>query len=69
MMGIGSYSCKVLDHFLRAFCLTCTRFSSNEDTLILPFIAHVDPCTLGDGEDMWGVLVASFGPVLLYDRI
>jgi hypothetical protein len=40
-----------------------------EYTLVLPFLAHVDPCSLGNCKYMRGILVPSFTAVLLDDRI
>lgn len=40
-----------------------------EYTLVLPFLAHVDPCSLGNCKYMRGILVSSFTAVLLDDRI
>lgn len=47
-------------------CKSCLR---DEDTLILPFLAHIDPCSLGNGEDMGRILVSPFASILMYNCI
>lgn len=39
--------------------------SRNEDTLILPLFAHIDPRTLCNSKNVWRVLISSFIAVLL----
>ena len=41
----------------------------NEDALVLSLLAHIDPCTLGNGEDVRGILVAALAAVLMYDGV
>lgn len=41
----------------------------DEDTLVLSLFSHIDPCTLGDGEDMGRILIATLASILVNDGI
>jgi hypothetical protein len=57
---------KILDDFLGAFCLPGPRLARDEDALVFALFPHIHPSTLGNGKDVWWVLVTSMGAVLLY---
>lgn len=68
-MRVGSDGGEVLDDFLGRFCLAGAGLAGDEDRLVLALVAHVDPCALGDGEDVGRVLVATFAAVGLDDGV
>lgn len=68
-MRVGGDGGEILDDFLRRFCLAGAGFAGDEDGLVLAFVAHVDPCAFGDGEDVWWVLVPTFSAVGLDDGV
>ena len=47
----------------------CHQGIRDQDTLVLAFFTHVDPCTFRDCEDMGRVLISTFTSVLVNDRI
>ena len=58
-----------LQNDLRVPCLSCTGLASDEDVLVLAFVAHAHPRALSDGKDVRRVLVPSLPAVLLHDRV
>jgi hypothetical protein len=50
---------KILDDLLGAFCLPGTRLARDKDALVFALLAHIHPSTLGNGKDVWWILVTS----------
>lgn len=57
---------EILDDLLGAFCLPCPRLARDKDALVFALLPHIHPSTLGNGEDVWWILVTSMRAELLY---
>ena len=57
---------EILDDLLGAFCLPSPRLARDKDALVFALLPHIHPSTLGNGKDVWWILVTSMRAELLY---
>ena len=64
--GLGCDSSEILDDLLGAFCFPRPRLARDEDALVFALLPHIHPSSLGNGKDVWWILVTSMRAILLY---
>jgi hypothetical protein len=66
VIRVGRDRSEILDDLLGAFRFPCPRLARDKDALVFALLPHIHPGTLGNGKDVWWILVASMRAILLY---